>query len=358
MNFQQNLYPIIDSHIHLYAETHLPDLSWAPSLPDGHILKRQNSVEQYCAATAQTRVSGFIFVETDRKSSLSEDDWSHAIEEIKFLRRIKSGSPVPGEGHGAQHKSLLLGAVVWAPIGAPVPVLQKYLQTCGVIQDLESKNGLIKGFRRLLQDKPSGTALTSDFVDGLLYIEELGVKTFDLGVDDRQGGHWQLLETVTMLERFYTRSTGKLKFVINHFCKPNLRNDRTDKDFKAWKAAMQRLSSFPTTYMKFSGLFSELEPQSEDEPTPIESLVEITRPYVDVIFENFGAKSKIDSCRVMFGSDWPVCSVGGPGAGSWQHWRKLVEAMLNDQNLDSIDIRRIWADCANEVYDLNANLSA
>ena len=26
-------FPIIDSHIHLYAEAHLQDLAWAPSLP-------------------------------------------------------------------------------------------------------------------------------------------------------------------------------------------------------------------------------------------------------------------------------------------------------------------------------------
>lgn len=338
---------IIDSHIHLYAASHLPTLAWTgPSAPD--VLTRQNSVEQYKIASANRTPAGFVFVETDRKSGLSEDDWEYALQEVQFLRRIKSGRPIDGEGHTNEDKDLILGAVVWAPLGTSTELLQRYLEKSGALEDLKAANGLIRGFRYLLQDKPRGTALKPAFTEGLLLLEQVGARTFDLGVDYRQGGSWQLTEAILMLKSFSSRSTGSMKFVVNHFCKPDLRLSGCDAEtaLKEWKACIESLATF-RTYMKLSGLFSELPAQQKDSPSSISDLLERLRPYVRVVFDNFGPS------RVMFGSDWPVCNISGPGTEkSWDHWAALVDALLDDQKLNQEEKDMVWAGCAREVYDL------
>lgn len=349
---RQFAFPIIDSHIHLYAAEHLRDLSWAPSLPEGHVLKRQNSIAEYRAATqSQPNLLGFVFVETDRKSSMSKHDWQHPLEEIEFLRRIKSGTPREGEGHAPEDKDLLLGAVAWAPAAAGLSTLQNYLEQVQTSQDFHAKDGLVRGVRYLLQDKPKGHMLNTEMWKGLLVLRHTGCKTFDLGVDFRQGGHWQLTEAVQMLQKFYAEGHGQLKIVANHLCKPNLRPDVTQEDKAKWEHAVRALADLPSTYMKLSGLFSELPSQDPEKPTPTAELLELTRFEMDVIFDNFGPEN------IMFGSDWPVCNVGGPGPEkSWAHWVEFVAAVLEDRGLTDEQKARVWAGTAREVYELNVDL--
>lgn len=59
---------------------------------------------------------------------------------------------------------------------------------------------LVKGFRYLVQDKPAGTMLSDGFIDSLRWMGRNGY-AFDLGVDARSGGLWQLTEAVEMIER-------------------------------------------------------------------------------------------------------------------------------------------------------------
>ncbi|KAL2419546.1 hypothetical protein ABEF95_003065 [Exophiala dermatitidis] len=175
--------------------------------------------------------------------------------------------------------------------------------------------------------------------------------TFDLGVDARSGGLHQLQEAYEMLDRIYDDS-NPVEIIINHFCKPNLRLTAAEAvnghgDFMRWKECIRKMSSHKSTYMKLSGLFSELPPQDESNPTDIASLVEQTRPWVNVVFSAFGPS------RVMFGSDWPVCNVGGPGIRkSWGHWYALVSAILDDQGLSEEQKKRVWSGTAVEAYNI------
>jgi L-rhamnono-1,4-lactonase len=191
---------------------------------------------------------------------------------------------------------------------------------------------------------------------GLLVLEKAGCKTFDLGVDFRQGGSWQLVEAVKMLQKFYAQSSGKLKVVCNHFCKPNLQLNATDvqhEDRRLWEHAIKALADLATTSMKLSGLFSELPPQTSESPLPIPELIERTKFEMDVIFDNFGPEN------IMFGSDWPVCNVGGPGPEkSWSHWVQFVAAVLEERGLSDQDKARIWAGTAKDVYELDVDLES
>jgi L-rhamnono-1,4-lactonase len=108
------------------------------------------------------------------------------------------------------------------------------------------------------------------------------------------------------------------------------------------------MASYPTTYIKLSGMFSELPPQEDDNPADIAILVEHTKPWVDVVFRAFGPS------RIMFGSDWPVCNVNGPGMRqSWQHWQLCVDAILEAQNLTAEQKHLVWSGTAIEAYNVH-----
>jgi L-rhamnono-1,4-lactonase len=125
--------------------------------------------------------------------------------------------------------------------------------------------------------------------------------------------------------------------------------DEQAEMFWHWKTAMSRFAVYDNVYMKLSGSFSEMQSQNSKDgakPRTVAELVEFLRPWVKHVFECFGPK------RVMFGSDWPVCTVGGPGDDSWRHWRAVVEALLEDLNLTSEEQDRVWFGTAVEAYRL------
>ncbi|KIW99791.1 uncharacterized protein Z518_10719 [Rhinocladiella mackenziei CBS 650.93] len=347
-------FPIIDSHIHLYAATHIPSLNWTADLPSTHPLNRQYSTSDYLSATEaySSALLGFVFLETDRKSGLHDDQWTDALNEVDFLVRVARGEPREGEGHAPEDKRLVLGIVPWAPLPNGKDGLARYI--LHVKQHAAEKWDLIKGFRYLVQDKPPGVMLRPEFIEGLRGLGKIKL-SFDLGVDARSGGMGQLQEACEMMERLYSSTEedkSQLTMVINHLCKPNLRLAAPEArgghpDFTKWKECVYQMAGYKSTYMKLSGMFSELPERTADQPTEISALVEHTKPWVDVVFDAFGSE------RIMFGSDWPVCNVGGPGiAASWRYWHALVAAILDAQGLTAQEKAMVWSGTAVKAYGI------
>lgn len=99
--------------------------------------------------------------------------------------------------------------------------------------------------------------------------------------------------------------------------------------------------------MKLSGAFSELPPLVPDAEPDIDSLVERLGPWTDTVFETFGPG------RIMFGSDWPVCNIGGGGNEvSWRRWRTVVDAVLERRGLDQEQMRHVWGGVAVRAYGI------
>jgi L-rhamnono-1,4-lactonase len=101
--------------------------------------------------------------------------------------------------------------------------------------------------------------------------------------------------------------------------------------------------------MKFSGCFSEFGKQA---PGSVDEVVQRISYYVQKAFELFGPK------RIMFGSDWPVCNIGGPdGEQSWTVWTDVVKAWLDRQaELDNQARKRVWWGTGIEAYDIDTAL--
>lgn len=198
-------FPIIDSHIHLWPSSEIPTLSWCSP---GHPLDAQHSVDEYTAATAPppSRVlEGFVYLETDRTHDLAADPpesgWEFPLQEVEWLKRIALGTPKEGEGHCFEQRDLCLAVIPWAPLPLGSKLLEEYVSK--VKERAGDSFEKIKGFRYLLQDKEPGTMLKRDFIDGLKWLGRNDF-IFDVGVDQRSGGDWQLEVWARFLYCYFT----------------------------------------------------------------------------------------------------------------------------------------------------------
>lgn len=338
---------IIDSHIHLWPkETANEDgHTWmTPDMP----LSKPHIPADYCKASMQDGSAslGAIYIETDvRYESPTEDvaTWAKGpLDEISFLRDIVEGR------YGEEYESLLQGFVPWAPVDQPTSVLMEYLRLA------EERAGpttwqRVKGFRFLLQfisdkNKFDNLVFSHDFISNLKLLGKRDF-SFDIGVDQRSGGSWQLESMAEAMKLTHkdVSEDEKVIFNINHLCKPGFSKDRSN--FARWCNAVEDMSRLSKTYMKLSGAFSEL-------PGSIGGAEEIAKymePWLSHIFKWFTPR------RIMFGSDWPVCNLHGPTTdSSWIAWRDVVRSAMEDERygLRSRDKDRVWHQTARIAYRL------
>ncbi|KAF7563462.1 hypothetical protein G7046_g677 [Stylonectria norvegica] len=355
--------PIIDSHIHLYPESEVSSLAWCT--PD-HPLAGQHSLDQYKTATASApSLLGFIFVETDRKHDLTAGDegWEGPLQEVRWMKRVALGQPREGEGHSAADAKLCLAVVPWAPLPSGVEAVERYLAR--VQEEAGDAWPKVKGFRYLVQDKPHGTMLEDDFVESVKLLGRRGF-VFEVGVDHHRRGKKQLEELVAFTDRVHDGVPEDEKVILvisefisplpilslpaltsqpqDHLCKPDLSiyNLTSDHSFAAWRETMYTLSKDPQTYMKLSGGFSEM-PDSLRKQTP-NHIFEATLGWLGVVLATFG------SGRIMFGSDWPVCTVGADDA--WPRWHSVVERMCWMATLGDEERAMIFGGTAKKAYGL------
>ncbi len=141
----------------------------------------------------------------------------------------------------------------------------------------------LAGFRHVVQGEADvNFLLRKDFCRGLAALEPHGF-TYDILVFPHQLG--AVLEFVQLFPR--------QKFVIDHLAKPYIK----DGYFDGWAALMREIAKHENVYCKVSGMVTEADWQG----WKYEDFV----PYLDLVTEAFGAQ------RLMFGSDWPVCLLGG-----------------------------------------------
>jgi len=353
-------YPIIDSHIHLYPSSEIDTLAWCDS---SNALHKQQSLTEYAAATGSPpSLEGFIFIETDRKNDLAlgakdGSGWEMPLVEVDWLKRIALGTPKDGEGHTEEQKKLCLAIIPWAPLPSGVEVLERYVKE--VERHAEESFEKVRGFRYLVQDKPKGTMLGDGFIEGLKWMGRKGF-VFDLGVDQHNGGRWQLEEAVAMIEKAHEGVDEKEKVTIiiskfsalpqdavltfpDHLCKPDLSvYNQTDPAFVAWRTAMFTLSKCSNTYLKLSGCFSEMPDSLKS--APVDETFMALQPYLVVIMATF------TPFRIMFGSDWPVCTIGVDDA--WSKWRQVVQRFCYLAGLSQAEQIMIWSGTAIKAYGI------
>lgn len=105
---------------------------------------------------------------------------------------------------------------------------------------------------------------------------------------------------------------------------------------------MFKLSKCSKTFMKLSGLFSEMPDALKR--APVDEVFLALQPYLVVILATFGP------FRIMFGSDWPVCTIGVDDA--WTKWKQVVERFCDLASLSQADQIMIWSGTAIKAYGI------
>lgn len=102
--------------------------------------------------------------------------------------------------------------------------------------------------------------------------------------------------------------------MIDHIAKPLIAAQRMD----GWAEDMEAASKISHLCCKLSGMITEADPRGWK--------AEHLRPYVHHVLSLFGPD------RLMFGSDWPVCTLAGT-------WKQVLAAFTQAVGPQSIEVR-------------------
>lgn len=172
----------------------------------------------------------------------------------------------------ADRYEFVRGVVGWLDLRSPhvSAQLQKY-----------SAHKKLRGIRHLVQDEPDDRfMLLPDFLRGLSLLADFNL-TYDLLLHPRH-----LPVAVEVVKQF-----PRQRFVVDHIAKPFIK----DHLVSPWDEGMRALARFDNVYCKVSGMVTEAAWQKWKRDD--------FKPYLDVVFDAFGVD------RLMFGSDWPVCTL-------------------------------------------------
>lgn len=229
---------------------------------------------------------------TDRMSVLKRDFLPPDLEKEVKKTGVDGCIAVQADQTEAETESLLELAEKYEIVRGVVGWLD--IQADNFEERLEhyAKYRFFKGLRHIVQDEPEDRfLLRNDFLRG---IEILGnyELTYDILIYSRH-----LPVAVEFVRRFPDH-----KFVLDHLAKPKIK----DREIEAWEDGIRKMAGHPGTCCKISGLVTEADWEFWKAAD--------FKPYLDVIFDAFGTD------RLMFGSDWPVCTL----AASYREVYKLV----------------------------------
>jgi L-fuconolactonase len=176
----------------------------------------------------------------------------------------------------------------------------------------------LKGWRHIAQAEPSGFLMSPSFLNGIEELKYYG-HTYDILI-----GRNQLSDALGLVEKF-----PEQRFVLDHIAKPAIKNRQDDK---VWSENIKRLATHQNLYCKISGMVTEADWHNWK--------ADDMKFYLDVVFGHLS----ID--KLMFGSDWPVCTL----AASYQETKQIVEAYVSQ--LNEIQRKAVFELNAKECYQL------
>lgn len=238
---------IIDSHQHFWQFDPKRD-SWIDDTMK--ILQRDFMPEDLLPRLNENNVVGSIAVQADT-----------SVEETTFLIDLAEKYP------------FILGVVGWVDfcrndVGETLAQL--------------SNHDALKGYRHIVQKEPNGFLDREDFRAGIQHLAKYNY-TYDILLYPHQ-----LEEAYRFVKEFPNQ-----RFVVDHLAKPYIKA----KEVNPWKTHIEQLATFPNVYCKLSGMVTEADWETWEYKDFI--------PYLDIIINAFGTD------RLLFGSDWPVCLLGG-----------------------------------------------
>jgi len=277
---------IVDAHQHLW-DLDLFHYAWLKDLP---VLNQSFRMNDYCDATKGLAIEKSVHLEADV-------DEPFMVDETKHVLQLADRSDNPLEG----------------------------VVACGRPESKEFKTYLerilghakLKGIRRILHTQPDDLGQSETFIENVNSLAGYGL-SFDLCVLARQ---------LPLAIRLVSRCP-EVTFILDHCGVPQVR----EKILDPWRANIHAIAKFPNIFCKISGLVAYADPHHWT--------AEDLRPYVDHAIECFGWD------RVMFGSDWPVCTL----SASYRQWVDALASLT--RGAGEVNQKKLFQENAIRIYRL------
>lgn len=288
--------PVIDAHHHLW-DFSLGKHPWLrPVFGDGlNVLQQNYLANDYCVAATGLNIVATVHVEAnwDPTDPLGETEWLDALDKPDHI--------------AVRH-------IAYTRLADPKA--QQYLEE-------QVTHARVTGIRDILTWHPNPEkARTADagVMENTVWRRNFALLArYDLSFD-LMISPWQMKAARQLAADF-----PRTRFVLNHCGSPM---DRDDEGMKNWRAGMLLLSRVPNVYVKISN------PVAYDNDWSFASLSDVINQCIDC----FGPE------RVLFASDYPVCSLR-IGFGEWfDVFRTVVASFTYGEQ------RLMFFGNANEIY--------
>lgn len=210
-------------------------------------------------------------------ADLREEIAGHGIQKTVLVQTVTDYAETPELLALAESDSLIAGVVGWLKIDAPDAIehLRGYLDLPGA--------KYLKSIRDIAQDHPDSNYLgKTETISNVRKLGEFGIAYDLLSKTPELAGAVALVN-----------ACPDVQFIMDHISKPYIAKGTMEP----WKSLMTELASFPNVVCKISGLVTEANWHDWK--------VQDFKPYTDHLLEIFTPQ------RLMFGSDWPVATLGG-----------------------------------------------
>ncbi|GAA1939267.1 amidohydrolase family protein [Kitasatospora viridis] len=279
--------PVIDAHQHVW-DLAVRDQGWLTG-PELAPLRRDFTMDELRPQAATAGVDATVLVQT-----------ICVPEETPEFLALAAADP------------LVAGVVGWTDLTSPAVA-----DALAELRELPGGERLV-GIRHQVQGEADPEWLLRPKVDrGLAAVAQAGL-VYDLVLRPEQ-----LSAAVEA-----ARSRPELTFVLDHLGAPPIRPRTPD----SWAADLRALAGLPNTVAKLSGLVTQADWHAWD--------IADLRSCVSVALEAFGPQ------RLMFGSDWPVCTL----AADYTQVVATTSELLADLSAD--ERREVLSGTAARVYGL------
>jgi predicted TIM-barrel fold metal-dependent hydrolase len=275
---------IIDTHLHTIDRERL-SYPWLVKVPT---LNRNFSHQGYEAEAKRCGITQALHMEVDVAEADIENE---SVMVAEFA--AKSGSLVVGTISACRPESADFAHFLERQIANPI----------------------VKGLRRVLHDMPDELSTTAVFRDNIKRMSGSRLP-FDLVVFPHQ-----LPQAIALVDH-----CPDVQFVLDHLANPPLKQ----RDLGAWTGFISEIARRPNICVKISGMINN----ADREHWQVDDL----RPAFEHCVSAFGWD------RVVWGSDWPVVTLGG----TLSTWVGATHALLSGASLSEKhgllagNAQRIW----------------
>lgn len=277
---------LIDTHQHLWNLNQF-FYSWCKGIPK---LNRSFLMSDYLEATREVEVVKSVHVEADV-------DEPYMLEETRHILSLSDQPDNPLSG----------------VVACGRPEKEGFSDYLDQIADHPN----LKGIRRVLHTQPDEVGQSALFCESVKLLAQYHL-SFDLCVLPRQ------LPIAANL----VRQCPGVTFILDHCGVPDVKGRAMDP----WRDRLGEISTFSNVACKVSGLVAYADPENWN--------LDDLRPFFDHVIECFGWD------RVVWGSDWPVCTL----SATLKQWVEAAE-LLCDGASES-DRRKLFYENAARVYRL------